>query len=123
MKTPKTQPDETESNKPSESSSVKVYIQISREDQRPDALKLREALREANFVPAEIELVTGDVATVHTYVRFFSALGALQASRVKDVMNKFGYQAGIQDFSAYAQSPLASIEIWIGKNQGPLPKN
>ena len=123
MKTPKTQPDETESNKASESSSVKVYIQISREDQRPDALKLSEALREANFVPAEIELVTGDVATVHTYVRFFSAPGALQASRVKDVMNKFGYQAGIQDFSAYTQSPLASNEIWIGKNQGPLPKN
>ena len=104
-------------------SAVPVYIQIAREEQRADAMALQAALRNEGFATPGIELVTSEVATVHTYVRFFSASGALQASRVNSVMKTLGYASAVQDFSAYSQSPLSSIEIWVGKSQGLLAAN
>ena len=102
-------------------SAVTVYIQIAKEEQRADALVLQDTLRKDGFTTPGIELATGEVATVHTYIRFFAASGALKASRVKDVMSKLGYTSSVQDFSAYTPSPLSSIEVWIGKSQGNLP--
>ena len=105
-------------------SAIDVYIQIAKPEQRADAEALQDALRKEGFAAPGIQLVTGEVATVHTYVRFFAASGASQASRVKDVMSKLGYTSpGVQDFSGYTPSPLSSIEVWIGKNQDKLPKN
>lgn len=106
------------------SAATAVYIQISKPEQKADAEALQNALRKEGFAAPGIEFVTGEVATVHTYVRFFAAPGALQASRVKDVMTKLGYSApGVQDFSAYTSSPLSSIEVWIGKSQGKLSQS
>jgi hypothetical protein len=107
---------------PAPNASPDVYIQISNSEQKSDAEALQEALRKDGFGAPRIELVTGEVATVHTYVRFFSAPGALQANRVKDAMSKLGYASPtVQDFSAFTQSPLSSVEVWIGKSQGKLP--
>jgi hypothetical protein len=101
-----------------------VYVQISKPEQRSDAEALQDALRKDGFATPGIELVTGQVATVHTYIRYFAAPGALQASRVKDVMSKLGYTSpAVQDFSAYSPSPLSNIEVWIGKTQGRLPNS
>jgi hypothetical protein len=103
---------------------IDVYIQIAKEEQRDDAKALQEALRKEGFAAPGIQLVTGEVATVHTYVRFFAAPGASQASHVKDVMSKLGYTSpAVQDFSAFTPSPLLSIEVWIGKTQGTLSKS
>jgi len=105
-------------------SAIVVYIQISKPEQRADAEALQDALRKDGFAAPGVQLVTSEVATVHTYVRFFAASGASKASTVKDVMSKLGYTSpGVQDFSAYTPSPLSSIEVWIGKNQGNLPKS
>ncbi len=104
-------------------SAIDVYIQISKHEQGTDAEALQNALRKEGFASPEIELVAREVAPVNTYIRFFAAPGALQASRVKDVMSKLGYKSAVQDFSAYAPSPLSYIEIWIGKNQDKLPKS
>jgi hypothetical protein len=101
-------------------SPIQVYVQIAKEEQREDGLKLQLALRNKGFATPPIRLVNGAVATVHTYVRFFSAPGALKASIVNDVMRELGYTSAVQDFSAFTQTPLPSIEVWIGKSQGRL---
>lgn len=109
---------------PPAGSGPSVYIQIAAEAQRPDAETLRNRLLDDNFRVEGIELVKPTSATVHTYVRFFSASGAAQASRIADDMGTLNYKAvGIQDFSAYAngtQQSQNSLEIWIGKSQGAL---
>jgi len=102
------------------SSAVKVYIQIANEQQKPDAERLRDALNKEGFAVNPIETVTSDVATVNNYVRFFAATGAAPASKAKQIMTSLGYETGIQDFSAYSEKPLSSLEIWIGKKQQPL---
>jgi hypothetical protein len=98
-----------------------VYIQIASEDQRADAEKLQSKLALDNFRAVGIQFVKPPVATVHTYVRFFAASGAVYAARITDEMNTLKYKSvGVQDFSAYTDKPLPSLEIWIGSSQGKL---
>src|SRR5262249_28266322 len=93
-------------------------------EQRDDAKALQDALNKAGFVVPGIELVTGNVATLHTYVRFFSASDEPRAHQVRDVMSHLRYASpDVQNFSNFTSSSLSPIEIWIGKNQGKLPQS
>lgn len=103
---------------------TQVFIQIAKEEQRDDARLLQTQLTKSGFTTPGIQLVAKPLSTTHNYIRFFSAPGAHQAASIQSVMEKLGYQlsppAGIQDFSAYTQTPLSSLEIWIGSSQGNL---
>jgi len=100
-----------------------TFLQISRDDQRPDAAELVGILQKAGFEVSGIELVSA--ATQNTYIRYFSADNKQYADKVQELMKGMGFDVAEQDFSAgslHEKTPPGALEVWIGQKQGPLKK-
>jgi len=101
-----------------------TFLQISRDDQRPDAAELVGILQKAGFEVPGIELVSS--GTQNTYIRYFSAGNKQYADKVQELMKGMGFDVEEQDFSKTlhdkTETPPGALEVWIGQKQGPLKK-
>lgn len=100
-----------------------TFLQITRDDQKPDAAELVGLLQKAGFQVPGIELVSP--GTQNTYVRYFSARNKQYADKVQELMKGMGFDVEEQDFSAtplHDKTPPGALEVWIGQKQGPLNK-
>jgi len=100
----------------------RVFLQITAEEQKPDASDLQALLQTAGFPVEGIELVSP--GTSNNYVRYFSPDDRSQADKVVEIMKGMGFAVEEQNFSRLNQGAesTGSIEIWIGKKQIPLSK-
>ena len=101
-----------------ENTPTEVYIQIAREEQRPEAERLRSALQKLAFAAPGVELVAS--ATDHTYVRYFAVNNLDKATQIDQEMKRLGFPSKIQNFANGRQTP--QLEVWIGAYD-PLVKN
>lgn len=96
-----------------------VYLQIAREEQRAEAVKLQDQLTKANFTVEDIDLPKGP--TVNTYVRYFSEGGKENADKILAIMKTMGFNVEEQ-FVHGNQAPPNQLEVWIGQRQPLLSK-
>src|SRR5262249_11238326 len=75
----------------------KIYIQITKDDQRGDANELTATLQKDGFEVPGIELV--NPGTQNNYIRFFSADDKASADKVQQAMQTMGFKIEEQDFS------------------------
>jgi hypothetical protein len=103
--------------------SPRVFLQITTEDQRPDASDLQALLQNASFPVEEVELV--NPGTNNNYVRYFSLNDKSQADKVVEIMKGMGFDVEEQNFTRLNQggNSTGSVEVWIGKGQAPLSKH
>ncbi len=101
---------------------LKVYLQIAKEEQRVEAGDLRDKLQGAGFAVPGIELVSR--GAINTYVRYFSADDKPHADKIRGLMKDMGFDVSEQDFTASNQGKLPSgqLEVWIGDKQRPLSR-
>jgi hypothetical protein len=98
-----------------------VYIEIARDDQRPDASELTTKLQSLGYDVPEMELVKPGIQ--NTYVRVFSSGNKQRADEVLKLMKDMGFDVQEQDFSNTPlrdKTPPGVLEIWIGHKQGVL---
>jgi len=102
--------------------SSRVFLQITTEEQRHDAIDLQALLQTAGFPVEGVELV--NPGTDDNYVRYFSPNDKSQADNVLEIMRGMGFGVKEQNFTRLNKSGAStgSIEIWIGKRQGPVSK-
>jgi hypothetical protein len=95
-----------------------IYIEIARDDQRPDAGELVAKLQSLGYGVPQTEL--DRPGTQNTYVRFFSAANKERAYQVLQLMKTMGFAVEEQDFSNTEMREKTApgvLEIWIGHRQ------
>ncbi len=102
---------------------AKIFLQVTAEEQKPDASDLRALLQTSGFPVEGVELVSP--GTYNNYIRYFSLNDKPQADKVMEIMKGMGFSVEEQDFSQLNQggNSTGSLEVWIGKRQAPLSKH